>query len=513
MPGLDRKILERIDHSTVIERVKLDIRSDFILAPHYNAIFLQVGDELWGRLQQFLKNGSYNPNLPYTVSVPKKNGFARPGGILQPFDRFLYQALIDNVSQTLENSLNRNRVFSHIISDYPRQMFIPPDECWVTLREKLEDICGEGTHIIKADISSYFERIPHHPLINSMESAGCLSGIVKLLEEMLLAFRQRNSFGIVQGLYPSDILGTFFLSGFDNFCELKGIPSARYIDDIYLSFTSELRARRGLVDLIEYLRAEGLQLNEAKSQIFQSDELIRDESAIDQLLREAHEEIASEIDSPVTAEYGFDVDWETDDETEEEELGEITAIERLFDKISDHPKYEDRIEKSCLPLLKISDSDIAVDHVCENVLKKPHQARLYFSYLYAFVPECSDLVKFLENLLSSKELFSSYQKMLLLATLMNAQKIRPEKINTILKWLQNKEEAREVRAMAAILASRHGNSSQKKAVKLQYENEQSNYVRSAILYASRHFVAVEKRTCKKAWGRHNEINALIAQTI
>ena len=513
MPGLDRKILRTIDHSRVIERVKLDIRSDFILAPHYNAIFLLAGDELWERLRQFLKNGSYNPNLPYTISVPKKNGFARPGSILQPFDRFLYQALIDDVSQTLEDGLSRNRVFSHIISDDPGRMFVPPDECWVALQEKLEDVCGEGTHMIKADISNYFERIPHHPLINSMESTGCPSEIVKLLEEMLLAFRQRNSFGIIQGLYPSDILGTFFLSSFDTFCEIKGIPSARYIDDIYLSFTSELRAKKGLVDLIEYLRAEGLQLNEAKSQILQSDELIKDESAIDRLLREVREEIADEVELPATAEYGFDVDWETDEETEDEELGEITAIGRLFDKIGDYPEYEDRIEKSCLPLLKISDSDIAVDHVCKNVLKKPHQARLYFSYLHAFVLECPDLVKFLENLLSANELVSSYQKMLLLATLMKASKIRPEKVNIILKWLQNKEEAQEVRAMAAILASRHGNSSQKKTVKLEYENEQSDYVRGAILYASRHFVTVEKRTCKKAWGQHNEINALVAQVI
>ena len=513
MPGLDREILKTIDCSRVVERVKLDIRSDFILAPHYNAIFLQAGDKLWDRLKQFLENGSYNPNLPYTISVPKKNGFARPGSILQPFDRFLYQALIDNVSQTLEDNLDRNRVFSHIISDDPRRMFVPSDECWAILQEKLEDISGKGTHVIKADISNYFERIPQHHLVNLMKSAGCLGGVVNLLEEMLLAFRQRNSFGIVQGLYPSDILGTFFLSGFDTFCELKKIPSARYIDDIYLSFGSKLGARKGLVDLIEYLRAEGLQLNEAKSQIFKSDELIRDESAIDQLLREVHEEIADDVELTVTAEYGFDVDWETDDETEDEELGEIAAIEGLFGKISDYPEYEDRIEKSSLPLLKISNSDIAVDHVCNNILKKPHQARLYFSYLHVFVSECRDLVRFLENLLSSRKLFSSYQKMLLLATLIKAPRIKSEKINIILEWLQNKEEAQEVRAMAAILASRQGSSSQKKTVKLEYEKTESYYLRSAILYASRYFVSGEKRFCRRAWGQHSEINALIAQAI
>ena len=39
MPGLDRRIIAQIDHESVIAHVKADIRSDFILAPHYNAIF------------------------------------------------------------------------------------------------------------------------------------------------------------------------------------------------------------------------------------------------------------------------------------------------------------------------------------------------------------------------------------------------------------------------------------------------------------------------------------------
>ena len=67
--------------------------------------------------------------------------------------------------------------------------------------------------------------------------------------------------------------------------------------------------------------------------------------------------------------------------------------------------------------------------------------------------------------------------------------------------------------MAAIFAAKHGVAQQKRTVRTSYEDEPSDYVRSAILYSSRYLSAVEKKTCKRAWGGHSEINALIAKAI
>jgi hypothetical protein len=54
---------------------------------------------------------------------------------------------------------------------------------------------------------------------------------------------------------------------------------------------------------------------------------------------------------------------------------------------------------------------------------------------------------------------------------------------------------------------------QKRAVRTSYEDEPSDYVRGAILFSSKHLTIAEKRTCKRAWGGHNAINTLIAQSI
>lgn len=51
------------------------------------------------------------------MSVPKERFFTRPGSILRPADRFMYQALVDNVMQELEGGQDRSRSFSHVPSE------------------------------------------------------------------------------------------------------------------------------------------------------------------------------------------------------------------------------------------------------------------------------------------------------------------------------------------------------------------------------------------------------------
>lgn len=526
MPGLDKRILDAIDYEGVIERIKLDIRSDFIWAPHYNAIFAEAGEDLWMQLRKLLASGSYEPGLPHIVGVPKKSGFTRPGSILNPFDRFVYQALIDQVSEILEDNIDRDRCFGGMLSADPYRMFVPENESYAKFQSKVRELCEGSAYMLKADVSNYFERIPQHSLVNLTRTAGCPGEIVNLLEEMLLGFQERRSFGIIQGLYPSDVLGNFFLSGLDAFCENEGIPSARYVDDIYLSFGSELEARKDLLRLTEYLRADGLHLNELKTRVSPSNDLVREETAVDRLFGEAVDEInrlrADEAPrngdrDAGSFQYGFDADWgagtDTDTEHEDEKPVEVMQTEQLFSQVAHCSGYEDGIEKFCLPLLESAGSDIAVEHVCKKMLDKPHQAVLYLSYLSAFVRGNRELVGFLEGLLSSERLIGDHQKMFLLAALSGAEKISRSKINIVLKWLRDKREHETVRAVAAVLVGSLGTAQYKKAVKLEYGNEPSGYVRGAILHASRYFTAPEKRTCKKAWGAHSGMNALIAKTV
>lgn len=101
-------------------------------------------------------------------------------------------------------------------------------------------------------------------------------------------------------------------------------------------------------------------------------------------------------------------------------------------------------------------SDSAVRYVVGKLKEKPHQTRLYFSYISTFVRFHQDVVDELEELVSD-EAVSDYQRMFLLATLLRAPTIKRATVNIALQWLQNPRVAMETRAMAAIFAAKKWN--------------------------------------------------------
>lgn len=512
MPGLDKKVLDAIQPKEVLQRIKIDTRTDFILAPHYNAVFVNAGLQLWERVREQLRAGTYEPSMPHTISVPKERGFTRPGSILSPMDRFVYQALIDVASPALESQLDRTRTYSHVLSSTPEAMFEDAHVSWTQFQSAVGAMCQQEGFVVKADIANYFERLPQHHLVNLMSAAQCSSEVVNLIEELLLAFQQRNSFGIVQGVFASDVLGNFFLSEFDGYCEVRGIPSARYVDDLYMYFGSEVAARRGLMSLIEQLRKDGLHLNEFKSGIRTSHDVLREETEIDALFEAARVEVRTEIEEVLSTGYGFTAEWEMEDDDTEERV-KVAATERLYDAIEEHPEQSDKIERFCLPILRAGGSERAIAGVLTRLPDKPYLASYYHAYLARFAKSDQALVRSLEVVMQTSQLVSDYERMYLLGSMFGAKKVRRESCNEAVRWIGNMRMAPETRAMAALFVAKHGGPTQKRAVRNAYEDEPSTYVKGALLYASRYFTGPERKTCKKAWGAHSLENTLIAQTI
>ena len=516
MAGLSGQVIDGFDINATIENIKLDIRSDFVLAPHFNAVFNRAANDLWSEVEHQLRSGSYNPSLPITMSIPKAGWFSRPGSILNPSDRLVYQALADNLQDVVETALDRTRAFSQIPSAAEDEYFVSASESWGNFQQRVQKICASSNYMIKADVSHYFERVPQHHLINLLNSAGCPSAISNLLEEVFLSFQQRNSFGIIQGVYPSDVFGNFFLSEFDAHCEINDLPSARYVDDFYIGFPDLASARSGMAQLVEKLRQDGLHLNEGKSRIYESDDLIREETEIDTLFNEVRSELDEDDPDFDVGPYGFEADWEVEEDDagdDGEETFEVEAAETLISRIGDFPESSDKIEKFVIPILTSANSTSAIDHVMNSLLDRPHNARLYFSYLMRFSHTDNDLRNRIEALAINDQLSSDHQRMFLLAALMRSSSVSRQMVNKALTWMQNPRVAKETRAMCAIFSARRGIATQKRSVRTHYEQEPSEYVRAAILYSARYFETAERRTCKRAWGGHNLVNSLITKTI
>lgn len=177
--------------------------------------------------------------------------------------------------------------------------------------------------------------------------------------------------------------------------------------------------------LISRLRRDGLHLNEFKSGILTAEQLIKEETEIDQMFAEARAAVEDEITAD--AGYGFDVEWELDDaeeeqadEPDEEEL-HMAAVVRLYESLDEYETQSDKIEKFCLPLLRIAGSDIAVDRSVQNIINRPDLTKLYLSYLSKFTPTSGSLVRQLEGLLNSADIVSDYQRLYIIGALVNCK--------------------------------------------------------------------------------------------
>ncbi len=518
MYGLDPTLVDEIDYGLAIGRIKTDVLTDFILAPHYSVVYEYAANELIERVKTLLRSGEYAPELPIKVDIPKPSGVTRPGAILPPIDRLVYQMIVDKISEQAEAQLDRSRVFSYVLlTDDPEfRMFRPADECWQNKQSALEVRCQDSNrpYVIKADIACFFERIYQHNLINLLCSSGCDSRAVNLLEKILLAFTEKDSHGILQGMFPSDFLGNFYLASLDEGLKVKDIPFVRHVDDLYLFYTSLLEAQRGLFNLCRILRDEGLNLNESKTGIVETHKLLREETEVGRLFDAAKQEVReAELEVLVDTGYGFQTIWVPQEEVLEREQIELIAMKELYGKISDTTVDAEKIERFCLPYLRQARDDIAVERSLDRVVSHPHLSKMYCSYLRPFAHSNSDISRQLESIIENDELPYDWSLIWPMAALIDVDSVANETVTKAIRIIEDSRRLDGLRGIVAHLVAKHGNAGQRRLIKHQYDQEPSPYVKAAILFSAKYFPTNERNSCLGAWGSHSITNALIASAI
>lgn len=519
MYGLDSTLVATMDYGLSIGRVKTDVLNDFLLAPHYSVIYTYAADELIERVKTLLSSGQYISGLPVKVDVPKRSGLTRPGAILRPLDRLVYQMLVDNLSGQAESQLDRSRVFSHVLlTDDPEfRMFRRGDECWQNMQNALQRRCQDSNlhYVVKTDIACFFERIYQHNLINLLHASGCDSRVVNLLEKVLLAFTERDSHGILQGLFPSDFLGNFYLASLDNHLEVRNTPSVRYVDDLYLFYPSLLEAKKGLVNLCSILRDEGLNLNESKTKIAETSELLAEETEINRLFGQAKDEIRECALAEALSEtaYGFQTIWGVEEEGLPEKETELQAMKELYQQVTDSFVDAEKIEKFCLPYLAQAGSGIGVERSLEGIIERPHLSKMYCSYLRLFARGNIDISRQLESVVVSATLPYEWSLIWPIAVLIDVESVARDTITKAIQILEDARRLPGLRGVAAHLAAKHGSAGQRRLLRHQYDQEPSPYVKESLLFSAKYFPTNERNSCLGAWGSQSATNSLIASAI
>jgi len=517
--GLDSKLIEQIDWELALRRVAQDMKSDFIWAPHLRYIVERCGEALSSGLKRELKDGEFSPGLPLTIEVPKSFRivvagsirrlgpvYSRPGSILPLKDRLLYQLLADQVADSIEQNTDRSRSFSHRLAGPDRgHMFVSNRLCWSELQEVLKRHMATTSvnYVLKLDIADYFGSINQHVLINTLKSIGVSAGLCDKLEAMLLAYTgQRSSRGIIQGIYPSDLLGAFYLHPVDRFFADNAIVSARYVDDVYIFVESVDKAHEIMRILTPELRAHDLRLNEAKSKILPKTLLVTEEPDLEALFDEAVLEIVEQLDENEVEEgYDFQKDWDDAPELDKEEI-ELEATRRLFASILTYPGHEENIERFCLPLFAKARSDHAVNHVLDAFKRRPSMAQIYAAYLGKFVDGNDHIQVELVKLLKDNELFD-WQRMWIVAALCQVSSLSDDVVREVWRILSDPTRHDGLRGSAAILVGRLGDIQRRRSL-FQIYPTVSEYVQLAIYFSSRSWTGVERKNARAAWGAHSE---------
>ena len=123
--------------------------------------------------------------------------------------------------------------------------------------------------VVMTDIANFYDRINLHRIESVLLS---LRGIekkqVNLINEILLFWANRDSYGLPVGSNASRILAEAALIEVDNYLISKKINFCRFVDDYRIFAPDAATAHHWLAILVERLNKEGLFLNSNKTNLF-----------------------------------------------------------------------------------------------------------------------------------------------------------------------------------------------------------------------------------------------------
>ena len=215
------------------------------------------------RLAEQLREGRYRPQAVRRVWIPKPGSREkRPLGVPTVRDRVVQAAL----RLVLEPIFER---------DFAEQSygFRPQRGCQDALR-RVDDLLKQGyTWIVDADLKSYFDTIPHEPLMERVGEKVSDGRVLDLVEAFLNqpVLDGMKSWtpegGTPQGAGLSPLLSNLYLDPLDRQMVEAGMEMVRYADDFVLLCRSHEEAEQALERVRAWTVPAGLTLHPVKTRI------------------------------------------------------------------------------------------------------------------------------------------------------------------------------------------------------------------------------------------------------
>ena len=196
------------------------------------------------------------------VHIPKGKGKTRPLGIPAVRDRIAQEVVRRLLSPIFEPLFHEDSYG-----------FRPQRNCHQAVTRVLE-LWREGRKtVLDADISGFFDNIPHAVIMAGLRAEVADGNILDIVEKFLSAGAMENgvfkptTVGTPQGGVISPLLANIALNSMDWMLDRHGLRCVRYADDFVVLCRNKTQAEEALAMVAQHLNELGLQLSLEKTHI------------------------------------------------------------------------------------------------------------------------------------------------------------------------------------------------------------------------------------------------------
>jgi RNA-directed DNA polymerase len=209
-----------------------------------------------------LRAGQYQPEAIRRTHIPKPDGTMRPLGIPTVRDRIVQGAIRQVIEPIFEKEFAPHSYG-----------FRPGKGCKDALR-RVNQLLEDGyAHVVDVDLKSYFDTIPHEPLMERVRERVADGRVLKLIESFVTARIMDDlaewtpTAGAPQGAVLSPLLSNIYLNPLDHQMAAAGYEMVRYADDFVILCKSKQQAQAALDAVTAWTAQAGLALHADKTRI------------------------------------------------------------------------------------------------------------------------------------------------------------------------------------------------------------------------------------------------------
>ncbi|WP_160300413.1 RNA-directed DNA polymerase [Chromobacterium vaccinii] len=158
---------------------------------------------------------------------------------------------------------------------------------------RVKELANDPTcaYVVQCDIASFYDRVNIHRIESTLTSIGIESTLIKKINDLLLLWSKKDSYGIPVGNVASRILAEAALIDIDQYLLSENVIFVRYVDDYRLFAPDLITAQRWMNLLTTRLFRDGLMLNTGKTKLY----LAKKEEGQEDEKKETPEEILKKV--------------------------------------------------------------------------------------------------------------------------------------------------------------------------------------------------------------------------